>query len=167
MNLGASLPRTLKQCKPLIGDTLRYMKSPTSKLNSVLLWSALLFCLDCAIRWFTLTLQTCLSVFCSMLGSKIFHSLFSLQNNGVQHLRQYSISNGTCSNSLNSYCCRKTWHTANSYPNFFHIAEHNLSAYPQEPVLLSWFVHRSEGDKENLSSAEYARFHATSPRNLK
>jgi hypothetical protein len=37
MNLDASLPHTLKQCKPLIGDTLRYTKSPTSKLISLLL----------------------------------------------------------------------------------------------------------------------------------
>jgi hypothetical protein len=37
MNLGASLPHTLKQRKPLIGDTLRYIKSPTPKLSSLLL----------------------------------------------------------------------------------------------------------------------------------
>jgi hypothetical protein len=37
MSLGVSLPRTFKWCKPLIGDTLRDTKSPTSKLNSLLL----------------------------------------------------------------------------------------------------------------------------------
>jgi hypothetical protein len=37
MNLGVTLPHTLKQCIPPIGDTLRYMKSLTSKINSLLL----------------------------------------------------------------------------------------------------------------------------------
>jgi hypothetical protein len=37
MNLGVSLPHTLKRRKPLNGDTLRYKKSPISKLNSLLL----------------------------------------------------------------------------------------------------------------------------------
>jgi hypothetical protein len=35
MNLGASLPRNLKRHNLLIGNTLRYTKSPTSKLNSL------------------------------------------------------------------------------------------------------------------------------------
>jgi hypothetical protein len=39
MNLGASLPRTLKRRKPLIGAILRYMKSPTSKPSFLCLWS--------------------------------------------------------------------------------------------------------------------------------
>jgi hypothetical protein len=39
MNLAASLPWTLKRHKPLIGDTLRYTKSSTSKLCSLLLLS--------------------------------------------------------------------------------------------------------------------------------
>jgi hypothetical protein len=33
-------------------------------------------------------------------------------------------------NSLDNYCYRRTWHTTNSYPNFFRTAEHKLSAYP-------------------------------------
>jgi hypothetical protein len=36
-----------------------------------------------------------------------------------------------------------------SYPNFFHTAEHKLLAYPQESNLLSRSAHRSEGDKQN------------------
>jgi hypothetical protein len=32
MNLGASMPRTLKHHEPLMGDALRYMKSPTQNL---------------------------------------------------------------------------------------------------------------------------------------
>jgi hypothetical protein len=34
-----------------------------------------------------------------------------------------------------------------SYPNFFHTAEHKLLAYPQGSDLLAQSVHRSEGDK--------------------
>jgi hypothetical protein len=35
---------------------------------------------------------------------------------------------------------------ADSYPNFFRIAEHKLSTYLQESNLLSQSVHRSEND---------------------
>jgi hypothetical protein len=33
------------------------------------------------------------------------------------------------SDPLHSYCCRKTQHMVDSYPNFFRIAEHRLSTY--------------------------------------
>jgi hypothetical protein len=36
----------------------------------------------------------------------------------------------------------------NSYTYSFHIAEYKLSAYPEESDLLSWSIHRSEGDKK-------------------
>jgi hypothetical protein len=36
------------------------------------------------------------------------------------------------SNSLDNYCCRRTQHTTDSYPNFFHIVGHKLLAYPEE-----------------------------------
>jgi hypothetical protein len=36
-----------------------------------------------------------------------------------------------------------------SYPNFFHTAEHKLTAYPLESNLLSQSDHRSEDDKQN------------------
>jgi hypothetical protein len=38
---------------------------------------------------------------------------------------------------------------ADSYPNFFHIAEDKLSACLLESDLLFWSKHRSEGDKQN------------------
>jgi hypothetical protein len=40
------------------------------------------------------------------------------------------------SSSLDSYCCRRTQHMADSYPNFFHIVEHKLSACLPESDLL-------------------------------
>jgi hypothetical protein len=36
-----------------------------------------------------------------------------------------------------------------SYPNFFHIIEHKLSACLLESVSLFWSNHRSENDKQN------------------
>jgi hypothetical protein len=53
------------------------------------------------------------------------------------------------SNSLHSYCCRKTWHMVDSYHNFFCTTEHKLSAYSQGSDLLARSVYRSEGDKQN------------------
>jgi hypothetical protein len=38
---------------------------------------------------------------------------------------------------------------ADSYPNFFHIAEHRLSACPPESDLPFRSDHRSEDDKQN------------------
>jgi hypothetical protein len=71
------------------------------------------------------------------------------------------------SKSLDSYCCRKTRHTVDSYPNSFRIAEHKLSACLQESNLLSRSVHQSEDDKQNRIVIGYLRFNATSPRTSK
>jgi hypothetical protein len=38
--------------------------------------------------------------------------------------------------SLDNYCLRRTRHTTDSYPNFFHVVEHKLSAYLLESDLL-------------------------------
>jgi hypothetical protein len=35
-------------------------------------------------------------------------------------------------NFVDSYCCRRTRCTVDSYSNFFHTTEHKLSAYPRE-----------------------------------
>jgi hypothetical protein len=53
------------------------------------------------------------------------------------------------SNYFGSYCCRKTQRMIDSYPNFFCTIEHKLSTSSRESDLLSQFVHRSEGDKQN------------------
>jgi hypothetical protein len=53
------------------------------------------------------------------------------------------------SDSLDNYYCMRTWHMVDSYPNSFHIAEHKLSAYPQEPDLLPRSNDQSEDDKSN------------------
>jgi hypothetical protein len=51
------------------------------------------------------------------------------------------------SNSLDSYCCKRTWHMTDSYPNFFRIVRHKLLAYLLEFDLLSRSDHQSKGDK--------------------
>jgi hypothetical protein len=54
------------------------------------------------------------------------------------------------SNSLHNYYCQKTQHTVDSYPNFFRIAKHRISAKPRESNLLSRLsidlrvIHRTE-----------------------
>jgi hypothetical protein len=48
------------------------------------------------------------------------------------------------SNFLDSYYCRRTRHTADSYPNIFYIAEHKLSACHPESGLPFRSNHRSE-----------------------
>jgi hypothetical protein len=73
--LGASFPCILKWRSPLMSDTFRYTKSPTLKLNFLLLWSAKLFCRDCASRKFSLTTWTCLSTSWSIYGPKTWFSL--------------------------------------------------------------------------------------------
>jgi hypothetical protein len=70
------------------------------------------------------------------------------------------------SNPLDRYCCRRTRHMTDSYPNFFYIAEHKLLAYLLESDLLFWSNHQSEDDKQNWSVIGHPRFRATSPKAL-
>jgi hypothetical protein len=51
------------------------------------------------------------------------------------------------SDSLDNYCCRRTGHTTDSYPNFSDNAEHMLSEYLPESDSFFWFDHQSEDDK--------------------
>jgi hypothetical protein len=53
------------------------------------------------------------------------------------------------SNSLDSYCYRRTQHIADTYLNFFHTAEHKLLARLLESDLPFQSDHRSEDDKQN------------------
>jgi hypothetical protein len=71
------------------------------------------------------------------------------------------------SNSLDSYYCRRSRYTVDSFSNFFCSVEHKLSTYPQESDLLSQSVHRSADDKQNISSNGYPWSRATIPRTSK
>jgi hypothetical protein len=72
--LGESLPLIMKRRSPLICDTFRYAKSPTWKLNFLLLWSTELFCLNYASCKFFLTTWTWLSTSQSISGPKNWFS---------------------------------------------------------------------------------------------
>jgi hypothetical protein len=128
MKLGASLTRTLKRRNLLIGNTLRYTKFPTSKHNSLRLWSAQLFCLECAIHRFSLTKRSCLSPSWNMSGLKPLVLQPNTKTMGFDTYDHIASQMVPSSNSLYSYCCRKNRHTVDSYPNFFCNAEHRLSA---------------------------------------
>jgi hypothetical protein len=88
MNLGVSLPYSLKCHKPLIGDPLRYTKSPTSKLNSLLIALFVLIVQSAG----SLLPYELVSASYNMSGPKIFRSPVSLQNNGVRHSAIFNVS---------------------------------------------------------------------------
>src|SRR6266540_5734209 len=55
----------------------------------------------------------------------------------------------TSSNWLDSYCCMRTQHMADSCPNSDHSSMHKLSAYPRESGSPFQFGHRSGDGKLN------------------
>jgi hypothetical protein len=125
----ASLPHTLNHRKPLIGNTLRYTRSPTLRLNSLSMVNTALLPWRCDPQ--VLPHHTNLSHgFLQYVGSKNF--LFSCLTTKQWGLAPttYSISNGAIFNFLDDYCCRRVRRTVDSYPNSFHIVVHKLSAYP-------------------------------------
>ncbi len=67
------------------------------------------------------------------------------------------------SDSLHSYCCQKTWHTVDSYPNFLDVSKHKLLAYLQEFGWLTQFDHPSVGDRLNCESSESRGTRAVAP----
>jgi hypothetical protein len=129
MNIGATLPRTLKHHKPLIGDTLKYTVLTVQSASSLSPYE----------------LVSRLLAICRVQKPSILQSHSKTMAFGTYDL----IASQTLpsSNSLDSYCCRRTQRTVDSYPNSFHTVEHELLAYPQGPDLLSQTVHRSVGDK--------------------
>jgi hypothetical protein len=107
MNLGASLPCTLKHHKPLRGDTLRHTKFPTLKLISLRLWSAQLFYLDCAIRRFSLTIWTYFGASFDILGPKFFVLQSHSRTTGFSTYDHISSRTMPSLNSLDRYCYRR------------------------------------------------------------
>jgi hypothetical protein len=91
--LGANFPMNLNLRVPLIGETFRYTKSPTSNERPLLLLSVQLFCHDCAIFKLSLIIWTCLSRSRNTSGMNMLSPIW-LQNNGVLHYHPYKASKG-------------------------------------------------------------------------
>jgi hypothetical protein len=158
MNLGASLPRTLKWGKPLIGDTLRYTKP---QLQS----STPFFYDRCNLFASIVQLAGSLSLY--ELASRLLaicqvRKPFILQSRSktTEFDTYIHISSQTApsSNSLDSYYYKRTQHTTDSYSNSFRTTEHMLLACLLESDLPFRSDHRSEDDP---------RLHATFPKTSK
>jgi hypothetical protein len=88
-----------------------------------------LFCLDCATRRFFLTIRTCFSSSCKILGPNTLHSPASLQIMEFDTYDHTTSQTVLSSSFLDNYYYRRSQHTIDSYPNFFHIAGHKFLAY--------------------------------------
>ena len=133
------MPFTLNQRRPLISESLRYTKSLTSNIRSLLLLSAKLFCQVYATLRFSRIICTCFSAFLKTSGSNSWLSPVSFQNRGVLHSFHREPQMGTFLGWPNSYCNRKTPHTIGSYLSFCSTSKHKLSIYLQISTALAGF----------------------------
>jgi hypothetical protein len=127
INLGVSLPQTLKWCKPLIDDTL----SPQNlQLQNLTPFSYDWHNSSALIAQLTGSLTPC------ELASRPLAKC-RVQKPSVPQSHSKTMGFGTydhiasqmapSSNSLDNYCYRRTRHMVDSYPNLFCTIEHKLS----------------------------------------
>jgi hypothetical protein len=116
---------TFKWRKPHIGDTLRYKNL---QFQSLILFSydqrsssALIGRLAGCPYPFKLASRHLVECWDQKSSILQFHSKIT----GFGIYDHIASQTAPSSNALDNYCCRRTRHTTDSYPNFFHIAEHN------------------------------------------